>query len=135
MYFNNPDFRASSPVPVAEVSPATAKRCGLSAGDRVEVATDKGSARFILKTAPMRDGLVNVDYGWWHPEWTPGAPDFGGMWECNVNCLTSCSVEDGEEMIGTWSYNAIDCVMTKVDETLSFEDMAAGRPEEKETLS
>ena len=135
MYFNNPDFRASSPVPVAEVSPATAKRCGLSAGDRVEVATDKGSARFILKTAPMRDGLVNVDYGWWHPEWTPGAPDFGGMWECNVNCLTSCSVEDGEAMIGTWSYNAIDCVMTKVDETLSFEDMAAGRPEEKETLS
>ena len=95
---------------------------------------DKGEARFILKTAPMRDGLVNVDYGWWHPEWTPGAPDFGGLWECNVNCLTSCSVEDGEAMIGTWSYNAIDCVMKKTDGTLSFErDEAPTRDEE--TLS
>ncbi len=121
MYFNNPDFRASSPVPVAEVSPTTAKHCGLADGDRVEIATDKGAARFILKTAPMRDGLVNVDYGWWHPEWEPGAPDFGGMWECNVNCLTSCSLADGEEMIGTWSYNAIDCVLRRVDEPLSFE--------------
>ena len=135
MYFNNPAFRQKSPHPVAEVSEATAERLGLEPGDRVEIATDKGSARFILETAPLRDDLVNVDYGWWHPEWEPGGPDLGGMWESNVNCLTSCSVEDGEEMIGTWSYNAIDCVMTKVDETLSFEDMAAGRPEEKETLS
>ncbi len=134
MYFNNPAFRATSPVPVAEVSPATAERCGLAAGDHVTLATDKGEARFILKTAPMRDGLVNVDYGWWHPEWTPGAPDFGGLWECNVNCLTSCSVEDGEAMIGTWSYNAIDCVMKKTDGTLSFERNEAPTRDE-ETLS
>ena len=119
MYFNNPAFRQKSPHPVAEVSEATAGRLGLKPGDRVEIATDKGSARFILETAPLRDDLVNVDYGWWHPEWEPGGPDFGGMWESNVNCLTSC--EPGEPLIGTWSYNAIDCVIRRIDEPLSWE--------------
>ncbi len=119
MYFNNPAFRRKSPHPVAEVSEATAGRLGLKPGDRVEIATDKGSARFILETAPLRDDLVNVDYGWWHPEWEPGGPDLGGMWESNVNCLTSC--EPGEPLIGTWSYNAIDCVIRRIDEPLSWE--------------
>ena len=119
MYFNNPAFRQKSPHPVAEVSEATAGRLGLKPGDRVEIATDKGSARFILETAPLRDDLVNVDYGWWHPEWEPGGPDLGGMWESNVNCLTSC--EPGEPLIGTWSYNAIDCVIRRIDEPLSWE--------------
>ena len=70
----------------------------------------------------MRDDMVSVDYGWWHPEWTPGAPDFG-MWESNMlACLTTCSVATGEPMIGTWWYNAIECVIRKVDETLSWQD-------------
>ena len=120
MYFNNPAFRAKSPHPVVEMSPATAERLGFAPGDRVEVRTDKGAARFILATTTMRDDLLNVDYGWWHPEWGPGAPAFGGMWESNINCLTSC--EPGEPLIGTWSYNAIDCVIYKVDEPLSWEE-------------
>ena len=73
----------------------------------------------MLAVAPMRDDLVNVDYGWWHPEWEPGAPAFGGIWESNVNCLTSCKPE--EPMIGTWCYNAVDCVVRKVDRVLSWE--------------
>ena len=67
----------------------------------------------------VSDDLVNVDYGWWHPEWEPGGPDLGGMWESNVNCLTSC--EPGEPLIGTWSYNAIDCVLRRIAEPLSWE--------------
>ena len=54
-----------------------------------------------------------------YPEWEPGGPDLGGMWESNVNCLTSC--EPGEPLIGTWSYNAIDCVIRRIDEPLSWE--------------
>ena len=119
MYFNNPEFRAKSPVPVVEMSEATARRLGLHPGDTVEVATDQGSARFELATARMRDDLVNVDYGWWHPEWEPGAPAFGGMWESNVNCLTTCEL--AEPMIGTWSYNDIDCVIKRVDEPISWQ--------------
>lgn len=119
MYFNNASFREKSPYPVAEMSAATAERLRLAPGDCVEVATDNGSACFVLAVARMRDDLVNVDYGWWHPEWEPGAPAFGGIWESNVNCLTSCKPE--EPMIGTWCYNAVDCVVRKVDRVLSWE--------------
>ena len=130
MYFNNPKFRKSSPRPAVELSAATASRFGLSAGDVAELSTDKGSARFVVEVRTMRDDLASVDYGWWHPEWAPGAPDFGGMWESNVNCLTTCSVETGEPMIGTWWYNAMDCTIVKVDEPLSWQAQAAGEDSE-----
>ena len=121
MYFNNEDFRRRHPYPTAEVSAATAEALGLEAGDVVALATDHGEARFVLDIIRMRDGLIHADYGWWHPEWAPGAPDFGGMWESNVNCLTSCSIDEGEPMIGTWSYNAIDCMVRKDDRPLSWQ--------------
>ncbi len=120
MYFNNAAFRKQVSVPVVEMSAATAQKLGFSEGDCVYLGTDKGQARFQVKLAVMRDDLLSADYGWWHPEWTPGAPDFGGMEESNINCLTSCSRADGEEMIGTWSYNNIDCVIWKSEEPLGF---------------
>ena len=126
MYMENPDFRKSSPHPVAEISAATAQRLGLHEGDTVKLSTDKGEALFCLNIVNMRDDLVNVDYGWWHPEETPMAPDFGGMWESNVNCLTSCEMQ--EPLIGTWAYNAIDCIIEKSDAVLSW-DKKFGNPD------
>ena len=120
MYFNNPKFRKQNSVPVVEMSPATAEKLGFTEGDCVYLGTDNGQARFVVKTARMRDDLLSADYGWWHPEWTPGAPDFGGIWESNINCLTSCCRAEGEEMIGTWSYNNIDCVVWKSEEPIGF---------------
>lgn len=118
MYLDNPKFRRQYPYPLAEMSEQTAKDAGLMPGECVTVATDKGEAQFILKTAKMRDGVVQVDYGWWHPEWEPKAPEFGGIWESNVNCVTT--VELGEPMIGTWSYNDIPCVVYKSQRPMTF---------------
>lgn len=121
MYFNNEAFREKHPYPVVEISEQTAADLGMNAGDCVIISTDRGEARFILETVDIRYGLLSADYGWWHPEWTPGAPSFGGMWESNINCLTSCDINQGEQMIGTWAYNAIDCVIRKVDEQLTWQ--------------
>ena len=41
------------------------------------------------------------------------------MWESNANCLTTCEL--AEPMIGTWSYNDIDCVIKRVDEPISWQ--------------
>ena len=121
MYLNNEEFRKRDPFPVVEMSEATAESLGLAKGDCVVISTDKGEARFKLDTIRMRDGLINADYGWWHPEWIDRAPFDGGMWESNVNCLTSCSLDESEPMIGTWSYNAIDCMIRKDDGDLSWQ--------------
>jgi len=67
----------------------------------------------------MRDDLLNVDYGWWHPEnGAPELPDLGGIFESNVNCLTSC--EPLEPLVGTWAYNAIDCIIEHCDDELTW---------------
>lgn len=119
MYLENPQFRASTPGPVVEMSAQMAARLGLDAGDTVKLTTDFGEARFSVGIVKMRDDVINVDYGWWHPEaGVPKAPDFGGIWESNVNTLTSCAMQ--EHLIGTWAYNAIDCMIQKVDEKLSW---------------
>lgn len=113
MYMDDPGFRKMSPRPVAEVSEATAQRLGLEPGDKVKLTTDYGEATFTLATAKMRDDLISVDYGWWFPErGIPQTPDFGGIWESNVNTLTSCALE--EPLIGTWAYNALDVMVQKV---------------------
>lgn len=121
MYFNNRVFREKAPYPVVEMSENTARRLGIARGDCVVLATDKGQARFVADTIRMRDDLLGADYGWWHPEWECVAPELGGMWESNINCLTSCSIDQTEPMIGTWSYNAIDCMVRKDDATLSWQ--------------
>ena len=119
MYLDNPKFRAGTPGPVVEMSEVMAGMLGLAPGDTAKLTTDHGEARFTVAIAKMRDDVINVDYGWWHPEaGVPKAPDFGGIWESNVNTLTSCELQ--EELIGTWAYNAIDCMIQKVDEQLSW---------------
>ena len=129
MYFNNEDFRKKHPYPTVGMSQQTADDYGFAKGDFVLIATDRGEARFLLDIIDIRYGLLSADYGWWHPEWTPGAPAFGGMWESNINCLTSCDINQGEQMIGTWAYNAIDCVIRKCDGPLSWQPGFTPQPE------
>lgn len=117
MYFENSRFRDGAAAPEATVSPACAEALGLREGDAVEVVTDAGVARFVLAVAAMRDDVVSVDYGWWHPEWDADER-LGGMDESNANHLTRCEV--GEPMIGSWSYNAIPCDLRLSEEPLSW---------------
>ncbi len=121
MYLNNEAFRERHPYPVVEMSEATAASLGLEKGDTVAIRTERGQARLKLDTIRMRDGLINADYGWWHPEWKACAPQYGGIWTSNINCLTSCSLDQGEPMIGTWSYNAVDCMVRKDDGDLDWQ--------------
>ncbi len=120
MYFENPRFRAQCPAPQATVSPATAARLGLVAGEAVELETAAGTARYVLGVAPMRDDVVSADYGWWRPEDNPAAPHFGAMEESNANMLTVCTKD--EPLIGTWSYNAIPCRLRPYAGRLGWQD-------------
>lgn len=113
MYLDNPAFRKHYDKPVIEMSESTAEQLGFAAGDTLKLTTDYGEAIFTLAIAKMRDNLVNVDYGWWYPErGIPCEPDLGGIWESNVNTLTTC--EPSEPLIGTWAYNALDVMVQKL---------------------
>ncbi|MBQ3329074.1 MAG: molybdopterin-dependent oxidoreductase [Eggerthellaceae bacterium] len=119
MYLDNPAFRKNVPGPVVEMSQKTADDLGLKPGDVARLTTEKGEARFTVAIAKMRDDLISVDYGWWHPEnGIPKAPDFGGIWESNVNVLTSCELQ--EPLIGPWAYNTIVCMIRKSGTPLTW---------------
>lgn len=120
MYLNHPAFRKRHPYPFAQVSESTAQQLHAQSGDVIQLATDQGYARFVLETIPMVDGVVHADYGWWHPENEVCAPDFGGIFESNVNVLTSCSLDRAEPMIGTWAYNDMDCMARVVESPLTW---------------
>lgn len=122
MYMNNLDFRKRAPYPLVEMGERTAADIGVSDGDCVVIASDNGEARFKVKIVDIRYGLVHADYGWWHPEW-PCDARLGGIFESNVNTLTSCSLDQSEPMIGTWSYNAMDCMVKKDEGSLTFDDL------------
>lgn len=111
MYMNNPAFREKYPFPVVEMSRSTAEKLGLKAGEGIVLAADNGEARFVVDIIEMKDDLLHADYGWWHPEWDVADGRLGGIWESNINTLTSCSLDQSEPMIGTWSYNALDCMV------------------------
>lgn len=110
MYLDEPSFRARYPEPLVEMSEATASQLGVIAGDYATLATNGGQAMFRVAIIPMKDGLVHADYGWWYPERPYDPRSMQGIWESNVNTLTSCSLHGSEPLIGTWSYNAIDCM-------------------------
>lgn len=115
VFFDNPAFRERYPHPVAEMDEYAAASRGLVEGDTLMVKNEKGQAIFTLKTSPMCADVISVDYGWWFPERSLRAPSLGGVWQSNINTLTSCALEEGESMIGTWAYNGLSCCLEKLD--------------------
>jgi anaerobic selenocysteine-containing dehydrogenase len=108
-YFNNPDFRKRHPDPTVQMSEATREKLGLEDGQWLTIETRQGSARFKAEVAQMVDGVLSAEYGWWYPEGESGEPVLSGIWQSNVNVLTSCDIQNCEPLIGSWAYNAIPC--------------------------
>ena len=116
------DFRQKHPHPWAEMSPATAAKYGLKDGSRVWVETEKGKAGFVVRIIEMRDDVISVEYGWWYPELEAAEPILGGMWLSNANILTSAEFESSDPLIGTWTYNGINCRIAKEDTNNKHEE-------------
>ncbi|NHM13648.1 molybdopterin-containing oxidoreductase family protein [Xiamenia xianingshaonis] len=127
MYFENPRFRAACSAPRATVSPKLAARLGLAPGAPVEVSTRCGSAKYLLDVADMRDDVVSVDYGWWHPEWPCGDGRRGGADESSANAMTVCAIE--EPLVGSWSYNALPCAISPTADQLSWTSVEGDAPD------
>ncbi|HEY5529114.1 MAG TPA: molybdopterin-dependent oxidoreductase [Thermoleophilia bacterium] len=97
------------PEPLAEMSQTTVAGLGLEDGDAVMVSTERGSARFVVKTTEMVEGAVSVEYGWWYPGQDAKEPHLSGTWTSNANMLTSSDIETSDPFIGTWTYNGVPC--------------------------
>jgi thiosulfate reductase/polysulfide reductase chain A len=108
-YHNDPEFRKVHPYPTAAMSEETLEAIGVQPGQWVDISTTVGKVRFKARMEEMPLGVISVEYGWWRPEDPQGEPGLGGIWESNVNVLTSGDIETSEKLIGSWKYNGILC--------------------------
>lgn len=62
-----PQLQAAAPEVWAELSPADARRLGVSEGDLIEIASARGAVRAAARLSGIRDGVVFVPfhYGYW----------------------------------------------------------------------
>lgn len=66
---NLPSLRRRMPEPLLEIHPQTAARCGIGAGDWVEVRTALGAMRARARLdANLAPNVVCAQYGWWQYE-------------------------------------------------------------------
>jgi anaerobic selenocysteine-containing dehydrogenase len=74
-----PELRARRPEPVLFVSPATARRYGLTEGEWVEAQTSLGRIEITVGIREqMPDDLVRIPHGWWKPETAQGNGELSG---------------------------------------------------------
>jgi assimilatory nitrate reductase catalytic subunit len=79
------ELQSLAPEPLLEMSPQTARRHGIAAGDAVRLGTRRGVARFKVKVSPgIRDDTVFVPFHW------------GG--ESSVNRLTNSALDPTSRM-------------------------------------
>ena len=109
-------LRKLHPDPFAEMSAETAQRHALAEGDLIWVESPYGRAQFKVKTAPMLDSVVSVEYGWWYPEQDNAEPELGGYRISNANLLTSAEADKCDRLLGQWMYNGLPCRVYPVTE-------------------
>ena len=108
-------IRRQHAAPRAEVSPATAERCGVRDGDVVWIETQQGKIRQTLAVAEMQDNVVSVEYGWWFPEKEVCESDLGGLWDANANVLTNADTANCDPILGQWDFRSLPCKLYKAE--------------------
>lgn len=112
-----PSIRKRHPDPLVQINPETAKKLGIEEGDWVWIHGVRGR---IKQKCKYFDGIhpqvVNCELGWWFPEKSPEEPSLFGVWESNINVLSSLRLEHCDPRTGGWYMNAMLCNIYKVQE-------------------
>lgn len=108
-------LRNQHPEPLTQINPETASRLGIGDGDWVWIETPRGRVRqrcrYFDGIAP---GVVHAQHGWWFPEEPGEEPWLHGVWESNINVVTSDEPEHCNKMNGGWPLRTALCRVYKV---------------------
>jgi thiosulfate reductase / polysulfide reductase chain A len=110
-------MRRMHPEPVVELHPETARKHGIEDGDMVWIETRRGRIKQrALLTDAILPNVVNPDFGWWFPEKEAAEPTLFGVWESNVNVLTSLDLDHCSQSTGTYYLGCCLCKIAKAEE-------------------
>ena len=87
---NQETMRELHPGPLFDVNPETAEKYGIGEGDWCWIENGRGRCRQRAHLTPqMKPGVINAEHGWWFPETEAGAPNLFGVFDSNINNLTT----------------------------------------------
>lgn len=110
-------MRRMHPEPVVELHPETARRHGIEDGDMVWIETRRGRIKQrALLTDNILPDVVNPDFGWWFPEKEAAEPVLFGVWDSNVNVLTSLDLDHCSQSTGTYYLGCCLCRIARAEE-------------------
>jgi anaerobic selenocysteine-containing dehydrogenase len=108
-------LRRQHPEPIAQINPQTAVELGIDDGDWIWIETPSGRIRqkcqFFKGIDPR---VVHAQHGWWFPELPGEEPWLHGVWESNINVVTSDDPEQCNKISGGWPLRALLCKVYKV---------------------
>ena len=91
-----PTMREFHPNPKVEIHPDTATQLGIQEGDWVWIENQRGRCKQIATISPTLDPrVVRAEHAWWYPEKPAAEPSLFGVFDSNINNLTTqCVVGD-----------------------------------------
>lgn len=85
-----PTMREFHPDPIVEIHPETAAQLGIKDGDWVWIENRHGKCKQKARLNPgIHPKVVHGEHGWWFPEKPAEEPSLFGVWESNINLLTT----------------------------------------------
>lgn len=107
---NMPTMREFYPDPKVDIHPDDAEMLGVKQGDWVWIENQRGRCRETANvTVTTPKGVVNADHGWSYPEKESAVPVLNGMFDVNINNLTTQCV------VGETGYGApYRCLLCKI---------------------
>lgn len=85
-----PTMREFHPDPIVEIHPETAAQLGIKDGDWVWIQNRHGKCRQKARLNPgIHPKVVHGEHGWWFPEKPAEEPSLFGVFESNINLLTT----------------------------------------------
>jgi anaerobic selenocysteine-containing dehydrogenase len=105
-----PNMREIQPDPQIRMNPKTAEKYGIKEGDWVWIENMRGRCRQKAVFDPSFDErVVAADHGWWFPEQEAAEPHLFGVFDSNINNLTS------QMQYGSTGYGApYKCTICKI---------------------
>ena len=65
-------------------------------------------------TTAVHPQVVNAEHNWWFPEQAGEDPSLFGLWQSNVNVLTTDDPDSCDQITGSWPVRALLCKIYKV---------------------
>jgi thiosulfate reductase/polysulfide reductase chain A len=103
-------LREQHPDPLLQIHPDTARALEIQEGDWAVIETRRGA---IQMKATLITGIdprvVHAEHCWWFPEQPGPEPSLHGLWQSNVNVLTTDDLDTCDPLTGSWPARALLC--------------------------